>query len=85
MFTSFGAVSWLPDIQKWADVVARSLKPGGVFYIAEFHPFHDIFDGYSYFHKPEADVDEEGTYTENNTGETKITEEEIKSKKPSSS
>lgn len=69
VFTSFGAISWLPDIQLWADVVARSLKPGGVFYIAEFHPFHDIFDGYSYFYKAEADVDEEGTYTENDTGE----------------
>lgn len=70
VFTSFGTIGWLPDIQQWADVVARSLKPGGTFYIAEFHPFHDIFDGYSYFHKPEADVDEEGTYTENDTGET---------------
>ena len=70
VFTSFGTIGWLPDIQQWADVVARSLKTGGTFYIAEFHPFHDIFDGYSYFHKPEADVDEEGTYTENDTGET---------------
>ncbi len=69
VFTSFGAVGWLPDIHKWADVVTRSLKPGGIFYIAEFHPFHDIFDGYCYFHKPEADVDEEGTYTENDSGE----------------
>lgn len=69
VFTSYGAVCWLPDIEKWAAVVAQSLKPGGTFYIAEFHPFYDIFAGYSYFHQAEPDVEEEGTYTENDNGE----------------
>ncbi len=70
VFTSYGAVCWLPDIERWAAVAAGSLKPGGTFYMAEFHPFYDIFSGYSYFHKPEPDVEEVGTYTENSQGET---------------
>jgi len=70
VFTSYGALCWLPDLDKWAETIAHSLKSGGTFYIAEFHPFYDIFSGYSYFHSPEPDVDEEGTYTENDSGET---------------
>ena len=38
VFTSWGALIWLPDLEAWADIVLRYLKPGGVFYIAEFHP-----------------------------------------------
>jgi SAM-dependent methyltransferase len=70
VFTSYGVLCWLPDIVKWAEIVARSLKVGGTFYMAEFHPFYDIFAGYSYFHRAEPDVEEEGTYTENDRGET---------------
>lgn len=70
VFTSYGALCWLPDLKKWAALVAGSLKRGGTFYIAEFHPFHDVLSGYAYFHSPEPDVEEEGTYTENDDGET---------------
>lgn len=38
VFTSYGALCWLPDIQLWAQVAANFVKPGGFFYIAEFHP-----------------------------------------------
>ena len=38
VFTGCGALCWLPDIRRWAEVVARCLKPGGVFYIREGHP-----------------------------------------------
>ncbi len=38
VFTSYGVLSWLPDLTAWAGVIAHFLKPGGVFYIAEFHP-----------------------------------------------
>lgn len=44
VFTSYGAVMWLPDIRRWAEVVAHFLKPGGTFYIVEFHPVSWIFD-----------------------------------------
>ena len=37
MFTSYGVLCWLPDIVRWAQVVSNHLKPGGVFYMVEFH------------------------------------------------
>ncbi|MBD3868589.1 MAG: methyltransferase domain-containing protein [Acidobacteria bacterium] len=44
VFTSYGVVMWLPDIRRWGEVVAHFLKPGGTFYIVEFHPTSWIFD-----------------------------------------
>lgn len=41
VFTSFGALCWIGDLETWGRVVAGALKPGGVFYIAEFHPVMD--------------------------------------------
>jgi SAM-dependent methyltransferase len=38
VFTGCGALCWLPDIRRWAGVVASCLKPGGTFYIREAHP-----------------------------------------------
>ena len=70
VFTSYGTICWLPSLEKWADTIARCLKPGGTFYMAEFHPAYDLVTGYPYFHSPEPDVEEEGTYTENCPGET---------------
>jgi ubiquinone/menaquinone biosynthesis C-methylase UbiE len=43
VFTSYGALGWLPDLNKWGKIVAHFLKPGGFFYIAEFHPLFWIF------------------------------------------
>ncbi|GAA5218287.1 class I SAM-dependent methyltransferase [Corallincola platygyrae] len=62
VFTSYGVVCWLPDIERWAQTVAASLKPGGKFYIAEFHPIYDLIAGYSYFHHEQPDVEEEVSY-----------------------
>ena len=44
VFTSYGALNWLPDIPRWARVAAHFVKPGGTFYIVEFHPIVSIFD-----------------------------------------
>jgi SAM-dependent methyltransferase len=44
VFTSYGVLNWLPDLQRWAAIVTHFLKPGGIFYIAEFHPFSRVFD-----------------------------------------
>jgi SAM-dependent methyltransferase len=38
VYTSRGVLGWLPDIRGWAAVVARFVRPGGVFYITEAHP-----------------------------------------------
>lgn len=44
LYTGKGAINWIMDIQGWANVVARLLKPGGVFYLFEGHPFTYFFD-----------------------------------------
>lgn len=38
VFTGIGALCWLPDIRRWADVVARLLRPGGRLFLREGHP-----------------------------------------------
>jgi SAM-dependent methyltransferase len=44
VFTSFGVLNWLPDVPRWAEVVAHFVRRGGFFYIAEGHPFAWVFD-----------------------------------------
>jgi SAM-dependent methyltransferase len=43
-FVSWGAISWLPDIARWAKIVAALLRPGGCLYLAEGHPTALVFD-----------------------------------------
>ncbi len=43
-FVSVGALCWLPDVPRWADVVRQLLKPAGRLYVNEVHPFLDVFD-----------------------------------------
>jgi 2-polyprenyl-3-methyl-5-hydroxy-6-metoxy-1,4-benzoquinol methylase len=38
VYTSVGAIGWLPDIKRWAEIAASFVKPGGIFYIYEGHP-----------------------------------------------
>jgi SAM-dependent methyltransferase len=38
VFTGIGALCWLPDVRRWAQVVAGLLRPGGRFFIREGHP-----------------------------------------------
>jgi len=82
VFTSYGTIGWLPDLKPWAQMIAERLKPGGIFYIVEFHPIAWMFDytvsppqmKYGY-HQQEAIYEEyEGTYAED--GETKMTSKE---------
>lgn len=44
VFTSYGTIGWLPDLQPWAQIIAQRLKPGGMFYIVDFHPIAWMFD-----------------------------------------
>ncbi|HEY7346853.1 MAG TPA: class I SAM-dependent methyltransferase [Ktedonobacterales bacterium] len=44
VFTSYGALCWLPDLEAWGHLIGRYLKPGGTFYIVEGHPFMMPFD-----------------------------------------
>jgi SAM-dependent methyltransferase len=38
VYTGIGALCWLPEIARWADVVAGLLRPGGELYMREGHP-----------------------------------------------
>ena len=44
VYTSWGVTCWLPDIRRWAEIVAQFLKPGGRFYYADAHPAAYVFD-----------------------------------------
>ena len=44
VYTGIGALVWLPDIPRWARVVAGLLAPGGFVYLVEGHPFAQILD-----------------------------------------
>ena len=44
VFTSYGVLVWLPDLDRWASTIQRLLRPGGTFYIVEFHPFVDAVE-----------------------------------------
>jgi SAM-dependent methyltransferase len=55
VFTSYGALCWLPDIPEWGRVVARFLRPGGTFVIVENHPLAacvDVVDGSLHLARP---------------------------------
>lgn len=72
VFTSYGTIGWLPDLKPWAEMIHRMLKPGGFFYIAEFHPVVWMFDDefthikYSYENKEIIVTENQGTYTDRN-------------------
>jgi SAM-dependent methyltransferase len=44
VFVTWGAIGWLPDIRRWAEIVCHFLKPGGSLYLAEAHPTAMVFD-----------------------------------------
>jgi len=68
VFTSYGTIGWLPDLNKWAEVVSRFVKPQGKFVFAEFHPVVWMFDdnfksiAYSYSNTGPIVETESGTY-----------------------
>lgn len=80
VFTSYGTIGWLPDLNKWAKLVNRFLKTTGKFVFVEFHPvvwmFDDAFEKieYSYFNKEDI-VTEEDSYAamNNSTKESFVT------------
>ena len=72
VFTSYGTIGWLPDLDKWAEIISFYLKPGGVFYIADFHPALWMMDDdfkyvkYDYFNTSIIQEETAGTYTDRN-------------------
>ncbi|MFN7118138.1 MAG: class I SAM-dependent methyltransferase [Saprospiraceae bacterium] len=70
IFTSYGVIGWLPDLEKWAQVIANHLKPGGEFHLIEFHPVVWMFDNdfqyiqYSYFNREDIIEEVHGSYAD---------------------
>jgi SAM-dependent methyltransferase len=76
VFTTYGVLTWLPDLVQWAEVIAHFLNPGGIFFIAEIHPFSYMISygdkdasmmrvEYPYFYDPEPQgFTPEGTYAD---------------------
>ena len=74
-YVTWGAIIWLPDLHRWARVVAEVLKPGGFLYLLEGHPMAMALDqkkaedplapGFPYFEQDQPMVfDEPGTYAD---------------------
>jgi SAM-dependent methyltransferase len=73
VFTSYGVLFWLSDVGRWARVVDHFLRPGGAFYMVEFHPVAGIFENvgvddllvrYPYFSGDALRFDDDGTYAD---------------------
>lgn len=74
VYTGIGALCWLPDIRRWAGVVAALLRPGGRLFLREGHPVlwsideriseHLAID-FPYFEQADPLVwEEDGTYVQ---------------------
>ena len=72
VFTSYGTVIWLPDTQKWANVISHFLAPNGHFVFVDFHPVVWMYGDdlkeviYKYSSSDAIVEDEEGTYADRN-------------------
>ena len=70
VFTSYGTIGWLPDLNKWAEVISHHLKPKGKLIFADFHPvvwmFDDAFENieFRYFQDEPIVETTTGTYAE---------------------
>lgn len=75
VYTSRGVIGWLPDLRRWAEVIAHFLEPAGVFYVTEGHPVQWALDDkagvgeirvkYPYFERAEPlSFQTEGSYAD---------------------
>lgn len=61
VYTGQGVLCWLRDLEVWGRNVAQAIKPGGFFYIYEYHPFAYVFDDESNLrvdmdHQPDSEL-----------------------------
>ena len=69
VYTGLGALNWLPDLTRWAQVVRSLVAPGGRLLLAEFHPFAWVFEEdlsvtYDYFGSAPFVWDDAGSYAD---------------------
>ncbi|MCY3413841.1 MAG: class I SAM-dependent methyltransferase [Candidatus Heimdallarchaeota archaeon] len=72
IFTSYGVLCWLDELDSWGRTIYNHLKAGGQFYIVENHPIINIFYNeddasdfkvsYPYFIKEALEFETEGSY-----------------------
>jgi 2-polyprenyl-3-methyl-5-hydroxy-6-metoxy-1,4-benzoquinol methylase len=78
VYTGIGALCWLPDIRRWAQVVSTLLRPGGRLFVREGHPVlwaldYERSDGELVLHYPYRETADpvidatEGSYVEIDT------------------
>lgn len=69
VYTSYGVIGWLPDLNNWGNVISQFLKKNGKLVFVEFHPMMWIFDReyteivYKYSSQKPI-IENEGTYTD---------------------
>jgi SAM-dependent methyltransferase len=76
VFTTFGVLGWLADLDAWAGVLAEHLRSGGYLYVADIHPVAACFEyvgpegatfgewSHSYFREEPIHVDAGGSYAD---------------------
>lgn len=80
VFTSYGVLHWLRDLEQWGKIIDHFLKPNGIFYIVEDHPTFRMFttkdkteiqlaNPYFFSETPEQ-VEMTGSYATDNLGES---------------
>lgn len=66
VYTTWGVLCWLPDLDRWASVIASLLVPGGFLYLAESHPYAEMlrWEGRTYGGAAPHFDDAQGDYTD---------------------
>jgi SAM-dependent methyltransferase len=70
VYTSYGTIGWLPDLTRWAKIIAHYLKPDGQLVFVEFHPVVWMYDdafatvAYGYFNTGPIIETHTGTYAD---------------------
>jgi 2-polyprenyl-3-methyl-5-hydroxy-6-metoxy-1,4-benzoquinol methylase len=72
VYTSWGVLVWLPDLDDWAGTIAGLLRPGGFVYLTDEHPFaatlkadgHSFVEAWRYGGAAEVELVRHGTYAD---------------------
>ncbi|MEM9418504.1 MAG: class I SAM-dependent methyltransferase [Planctomycetota bacterium] len=79
VFVSIGSLCWLPDVKRWAEIVASLLRPGGRLFLNDVHPMMDMLEDkpddpkgfglhYPYLGGERIVTEQDGTYADETVG-----------------
>ncbi len=73
VYASYGVFCWIPDLNRWFEIAAKFLKPGGRLIILDDHPVSNVYEyndeknileiAYPYFNRGPLKFVEDYTYT----------------------